>query len=211
MQQKHDCASFMPMHEELLSAIPNDVDFLTRQLNDVENVLASDAEGIFQAKQLVQTDIDAAKLSFRAIDNLKLPHQFQQLGPWSGSTGSSAAANNAELSSSLPKFFMKEADKMLATLEVYEKNMSQIEAHLRDVEARTAHQFIQSQSRARNEDPDESFRELGAAFRDFEHGIHHVAGKVAGLKDEVDQIKRGGLLSDVGFDGSRSTRRGGVY
>lgn len=210
MQQKHDCDAIMPKHEEQLLNVPNDVDFLTRKCNDVENALASDAEGIFQAKKLVQKDIDGAKLSFSAIDNLKLPHQYQQLGPWSGASGSSA---NAALSASLPNFFIKEANDMLSTLEVYQKNMSEIEAHLRDVEARAVHQFMQSQTRAQLDDPNEPMRELAATFRDFEHGILSVAGKVGELREEVHQIKREGLLSGsnegVG-NGGRSTRRG-VY
>jgi len=83
---------------------------------------------------------------------------------------------------------------MLGTLEVYTKNMTEIEAHLREVESRAVHQFVQSQSRAQNDDPNEPIRELAATFRDFEHGILNVAGKVVSLREEVDQIKRAGLL-----------------
>lgn len=208
MQQKHDCDAIMPKHKEQLVNVPNDVDFLTRKCTDVENALSTDAEGIFQAKKLVSLDIEAAKLSFGAIDNLKLPHQYQQLGPW---TGSSASSANAAISSSLPNFFIREAEEMSATLEIYEKNMTEIETHLRDVEARAVHQLMQS--RAQSDDPSEPIRELAATFRDFEHGILNVAGKVVGLRDEVAQIKRAGLLPASGgsADGNGGSTRRGVY
>jgi len=207
MQQKHQCDAIMPKHEEQLKAIPQDVDYCTRKGNDVDIALADDAEGIFQVKKLVQLDTESAKLSFHAIENLKLPPQYQQLGPWSGASSTSAA--NTALSSQLPNFFLKEADEMLGTLEVYTKNMTEIEAHLRDVEARAVHQFMQSQSRAQNDDQNEPIRELAATFRDFEHGILNVAGKVVGLREEVDQIKRVGLLTAPG--GNNDNVRRGVY
>ena len=63
----------LPRAEESIKTIPTDVTFLTGRADTVELALDNDAQAIKGLKELVHEDAEDAKLSFRAIENLKLP------------------------------------------------------------------------------------------------------------------------------------------
>ncbi|KAL2255344.1 hypothetical protein VTK26DRAFT_3549 [Humicola hyalothermophila] len=92
IRDKEAVDAFLPAHAEQLAAIPTDVSFVTRKSEGAHNALKSDVLAIDQLRELVKADADNARLSFRAIDNQKLPMQYHQAGLWAAASTSSSSS-----------------------------------------------------------------------------------------------------------------------
>ena len=205
-------ASFTGAHSEKLAYLPNDVNYLTHRLATLSSALENDAQAIAHVRDLTSSDGGDAKLSFRAVDNLRLPPQYHVAGalPWNAppqpasrpsrsALDDTAALSTDDEASNAPKdlvaFFGQRADGMASALQSYEQNVAAIETHLRGVEARTAQQ-LQSVLFARGRDgaersADEQVRELAGVLRDFENGILTVASSVGGAREGVQELLLG--------------------
>lgn len=174
----------------------------------------NDAQAIARVRETIKADSEDAKLSFAAIDNLRLLPQYHYAGSWKlGGVPSSYTTNGINTSldddESSPRdlvaYFSQRADSMSQTLRQYMQNLAQVESHLRGVEARTGQQIQQLVfSRARDGEPraaDDQIRELAAVLRDFEGGILGVAGKVGAAREGVQQLILGTGGAGVGLDG----------
>jgi nucleoporin p58/p45 len=208
---KHDCDAIMPAHDQQLSQIPGDVAFCSRKLTGVEGALASDVKSIAVARDLVKIDAENAKLSFKAIDNLKLPPQFHNTGIWS-TKSSDNQSSNGEDEQDIVGLFSATADELSSTLNKYQTNVTEIEQHLRSVEVGSAQQinaFIARRSGSSNghEDP---VAELAAALREFEQSILSVAGKVGGAREGVQSLQLGGFTA-LSNGSNANGKRSGVY
>lgn len=191
-----DCEAIMPSHESQLLCIPTDVDFLQRKLIGVESSLETDAEAVALVGNLVKSDAEHAKLSFRAIDNLKLPPQYHHQGNWIGKSASVSTSSQQDPSNSqdLVSYFSQTADEMSATLQKYQSHISEIEQHLRTVEAATIIQAQQMNGQGFGDGVDEQKRELAAVLREFEAGIRGVAGVIAETREGMQRLQLGGFV-----------------
>ena len=70
----------MPAHGASLSTVAEDVEFVGNKLETAELGLDNDSRAIDAQKAVVRRDADNARLSFRAVENLKLPQQFHYSG-----------------------------------------------------------------------------------------------------------------------------------
>ncbi|KAI5861548.1 hypothetical protein GGS23DRAFT_575557 [Durotheca rogersii] len=207
MQNKDQVESFMPGHREMLESIPNDVDFVERKYEGARNALQSAAQAIDAARALVGQDVDHARLSFRAIDNLKLPEQYHTPGLWSPRQQAGGTAANAEADGQdLVGFFSQAADEMEEQMRRYDGNMTEIEMHLRGVSDGLVEELqkVMAAKGGAPPGPDEKVRELGVVFREFEHGILKVASDVASAREGMTRLQLGEFAA---ADGNRS----GVY
>ena len=213
---KHDCDAIMPSHESQLSGVPYDVDFIRRKLLGLDSALEQDAKAIDSAQELVKIDAEHAKLSFRAIDNLKLPAQYHNSGIWSAKSPSAdnrSRSNGEGEAQDLIGFFSRTADEQTKTLEKYQKLMTDIEQHLRGVEASSAQQ-INSLVAKRNGGlggQDDPVQELGAILRDFEQSILGVAGKVGSAREAMQTLQIGAFPSGPTDERNSHGKRTGVY
>lgn len=208
-----ECEQAMPRIESAFSYIPSDVEFCSRKLEVMQQSLENDATAIDSAKKLVKLDAADAKLSFKAIQNLRMPAQFHHASLWN----TPAAPHNVGLtlpdedteqgaSTDLVSYFSKQADDMSKTLERYKRNIAEVEAYLKGVEASTVQQVQRAQF-TRGKDggersADDQVRELAAVLREFENGILGVAGKVGGTREQVQEA----MLGEGGM--GRDRRRG---
>jgi len=215
---KEQCDALMPAHERNLLSIPADVDFIRSKLDTVELALDNDSSAINSMKGVVHKDAENARVSFRTVENLKLPQQFHYTGMWQGA--SSAAARHADGThavgggaagagpASLVSFFSESADEMSKTLGAYRQNIGEIEAHLHTVETSTVVQAQQAMLQRGKDGGRRSradgMRELIAVLKQFEAGIVAVAGRVGGAREEVEQ-----LIVETQAQGSRA--RAGRY
>ncbi|RDL39821.1 Uncharacterized protein BP5553_04161 [Venustampulla echinocandica] len=210
---KNDCESIMPAHDQQLSQIPNDVNFCSRKLTGVESALVSDVKTIALVRESVKTDAKNAKLSFRAIDNLKLPQQYHSAAIWtSKSSGNRSPEDGEDEAQDIVGFFSATADELAATLNKYQNNLAEIEQHLQSVEAGSVQQinaFVAKKngSSSAHEDP---VMELAGALREFEHSILGVASKVGSTREGVQSLQLGGFTAPATGMGA-SSRRNGVY
>jgi nucleoporin p58/p45 len=207
-----DCEAIMPSHANQLSSIPSDVDFVSRKLIGVESSLEADAEAVALVGQLVKSDAENAKLSFKAIDNLKLPPQYHQ-GNWiaNSAVNPSSQSQDSGAPQDLVSFFSQTADEMSATLQKYQDYISEIEQHLRSVEAATMMQAQQLNGNGHGDNIGQQQRELAAVLREFEAGIRRVAGEVAEARGGVEGLLLGSFVDHSDRKAPGSTRRIGIY
>ncbi|KAH6612903.1 hypothetical protein B0J18DRAFT_441364 [Chaetomium sp. MPI-SDFR-AT-0129] len=173
IKDKEAVDAFLPSHGEQLSAIPTDVGFVTRKSEGAHAALSGDIRAIHQLRGLVKEDADHARLSFKAIDNLKLPTQYHQAGLWStstrgvsssggvrpgatgGASGSGAggpsgtAAADAQSNTDLISFFTQTADEMGEMMKTFERNLGEIEVHLHGVQGSMLEQMQRAAAQSR--------------------------------------------------------------
>lgn len=204
----------MNSHGAQLSQIPNDVEFCRRKLIGVESAADSDVQAISLAQKLVKTDAEHAKLSFKAVDNLKLPPQYHNSNNvWSSQSNVNGSQNNGDgEAQDIVGFFSSTADEIASTYTSYQKHMIEIEQHLRNVEASAVAQ--QSEILARKNGGmlghDDPIEQLTGALMEFESGLLGVASRVGGAREGLQSLQLGQFTSQPSAPtGYRN--RNGVY
>jgi len=224
MHLQSECDSVQPKVESQSLYIPNDVDFVARKLDTMQHALENDAAAIDAVRKSVRADAADARLSFRAIDNLKLPQQYHYTGLWNVPAVSRAAGpklpgdgggdgddggegGGAGGGTDLLSYFSAQAEGMAGTLEGYRRSVQDIEAHLKGVETTTVQQMQQlAFTRGRDggqRSAEDQVRELAAVLREFENGIMAVAGKVGGAREGVTELIVNGARPLNGRGGRR--------
>ncbi|KAI0844364.1 hypothetical protein F5Y00DRAFT_248809 [Daldinia vernicosa] len=206
MKYKDEVDSFMPGHKEMLESIPNDVSFVAKKYESAHSALASAAQAIEASRGLVAQDVEHARLSFRAIDNLKLPEQYHTAGIWSPRQQSAGTANTEADGQDLVSFFSKAADDMEDQVKKYDRNMTEIEMHMHSVSDNLVEQLqkMMANKNGASSGPNEKAQELSAVLRELQQGILKVASDVASAREDMTQLQLGNFISN---DGDRN----GVY
>ncbi|KAI2641258.1 hypothetical protein GGS21DRAFT_487598 [Xylaria nigripes] len=197
IRRKEEVDSFMSGHREMLESIPEDVTFVSRKCDGARHALESAAQSIEAARLLINQDADNARLSFRAIDNLKLPQQYHTSGFWSPRQQASGNANAETDGQDLVGFFSKTADEMMDQVKKYEKSLTDIELHMHGVSDNLVEQ-LQRMMATKNGAPsgtDERVQELVAVLREFEQGILKVAGDVGSAREGMTRLQVGEFMS----------------
>lgn len=211
---QEDCAHHTEDIDQKCHQMPSDVEYCTKALDTVQQALENDADTVAVAKGLVKVDVANAKLVFKTVQSLKMPSQFHQGGLWnttgtSQSGGPSFPEEEAEVGASrnIIEYFSKQVDEMTKTLDVYKRNIGQVEAYLQNLESNTSKQIEQTMfSRGQNQgekSAEEQVRQLAAVLRDFEHGITSVATRIGGTRDKIQET----ILGSDDMLGALRTRR----
>ncbi|KAI1340318.1 hypothetical protein F5Y15DRAFT_54473 [Xylariaceae sp. FL0016] len=198
--RKGEVDSFMPNHGEMLESLPADVKFVTRKYDGARNALQSAAQAIESARVLVNQDADAARLSFRAIDNLKLPSQYHTSNFWSPRQHTPGTANAESDGQDLVGFFSKAANEMEDQMNKYGKNLTEIETHMHGVSDGLVDQLqrMMATKNGASSGSDEKIQELASVLRDFEQGIMKVAGDVASAREGMTRLQVGDFMANEG-------------
>jgi len=189
----------LPGHVEDVALVAPDVTYLENFLSTVELGLDNDSANIAHIKSLVKKDAEDATLSFRAIENQTLPPQFRYGNTSNLSSSSAKPAPSSSLDDiddpakpvDLISYFNRRTDDLGRTLELYQRQIREIEAHLRTMEAGTlekAQQLTGSRSR-----PQDQRRELVEALKAIEGAILDSAKKVGKVRDEVTRQTLGSV------------------
>ncbi|KAI0967257.1 hypothetical protein F4678DRAFT_257045 [Xylaria arbuscula] len=197
IRRKEEVDSFMSGHREMLESVPDDVTFVTRKHDGARNALESAAQSIEAARVLVNQDADNARLSFRAIDNLKLPPQYHTSGLWSPRQQASGNANAETDGQDLVGFFSKTADEMGEQMRRYAANLTEIELHMHGVSDNLVEQ-LQRMMATRNgasSGTDAKIQELIVVLREFEQSIFKVAGDVGSAREGMTRLQLGDFMN----------------
>lgn len=197
--------AFMVGHGPMLEDIPNDVRFVASKYQGVRGALEADAQAIEVARGLVKEDADHARISFRAIDNLKLPQQYHAPNLWAPRSAAAATANTESDGQDLVHFFSATADDMDKQLSKYQHNLSEIESHLHGVQHGLVEE-LQKLMSSKNGVPngvDDRIQDLVAVLRDFEQGILRVAGQVGGAREGMTRLQLGDFMGESSGNGAR--------
>ena len=198
---QEECARYTEDIDQKCHQLPPDVEYCTKALNTMQQALENDAESIAFAKGLAKADVANAKLSFRTIQNLKMPLHSHHSGMWNttgiSQSGSASFPEDTEVgeSRSIVEYFSKQADEMTKTLDAYKRNIGQVEAYLKGVESNTMQQMQQMMFNGAQDggekSAEEQVRQLAAVLRDFEHAIIGVATRVGVTRDKMQEAKLG--------------------
>jgi nucleoporin p58/p45 len=188
----------LPNTENDIATIAPDVAYIEAYLTTVETGLDNDSTNIAHLKEVVKKDAADATLSFRAIENQRLPAQFHyrngaNLSASSAKTPATSALDDDDPTKpvDLMNYFNRRTDDLGRTLTVYQRQIRDIEAHLRTMEAGTvekAQQLTGSRSAPRDQR-----RELVEALKAIEGAILDSAKKVGQVRDEVTKQTLGSV------------------
>ncbi|KAF1919744.1 hypothetical protein BDU57DRAFT_513003 [Ampelomyces quisqualis] len=180
----------LPSSEQDIATIAPDVAYIETYLSTVETGLDNDSTDIAHLKDVVKRDAADATLSFRAIENQRLPAQFHYRNSANLTASSAKAPAAGALDDDDPTkpvdlmtYFNHRTDDLGRTLHVYQRQIREIEAHLRTMEAGTvekAQQLTGSRSAPRDQR-----RELVEALKAIEGAILESAKKVGQVRDDV--------------------------
>jgi nucleoporin p58/p45 len=188
----------LPATEQDIATIAPDVAYVESSLSTVEMGLDNDSTNIAYLKDVVKKDAADATLSFRAIENQRLPAQFHYRNNANFTPSSAKTPVNSALDDDDPtkpvdlmSYFNRRTDDLGSTLQVYQRQIREIEAHLRTMEAGTvekAQQLTGSRSAPRDQR-----RELVEALKAIEGAILESAKKVGQVRDEVTKQTLGNV------------------
>ena len=194
----HKTRESIPQHIDQVGTIAPDVAYVENFLSTVELGLDNDSANIASLKALVKKDAEEAYLSFRAIENQALPPQFRYGNTSNLSTSTSKPGPSSSLDDDDPTkpvdlvgYFNRRTQDLGNTLDLYQRQIREIEAHLRTMEAGTvekAQQLTGSRSR-----PQDQRRELVGALQAIEGAILDSAKKVGKVRDEVTKHTMGSV------------------
>jgi nucleoporin p58/p45 len=188
----------LPSSENEVSTVAPDVAYIENFLSAVEMGLDNDTASVAHLKDIVKKDAEDAALSFRAIENQRLPAQFHYRNSANLTASSAKAPAGSSLDEDDPtkpvdlmNYFNRRTDNLGRTLDVYQRQIREIEAHLRTMEAGTvekAHQLTGSRSAPRDQR-----RELVEALKAIEGAILDSAKRVGQVRDEVTKHTLGNV------------------
>ena len=188
----------LPNSEAEIATIAPDVAYIETFLSTVEVGLDNDSANIAYLRDLVKKDAADATLSFRAIENQRLPAQFHYRNGTNLTASSTKPPATAALDEDDPTkpvdlmgYFNRRTDELDRTLDVYQRQIREIEGHLRTMEAGTlekAQQLTGSRSAPRDQR-----RELVEALKAIEGAILDSAKKVGQVRDEVTKQTLGNV------------------
>jgi nucleoporin p58/p45 len=188
----------LPNSEAEVATIAPDVAYVESFLATVEVGLDNDSANIARLRDLVKKDAEDATLSFRAIENQRLPAQFHYRNSANLTASSAKAPPTSGLDEDDPtkpvdlmSYFNRRTGELDRTLDVYQRQIREIEGHLRTMEAGTlekAQQLTGSRSAPRDQR-----RELVEALKAIEGAILDSAKKVGQVRDEVTKQTMGNV------------------
>ncbi|KAF2677141.1 hypothetical protein K458DRAFT_378839 [Lentithecium fluviatile CBS 122367] len=198
INKAHKTREALPNHVNEVATIAPDVAYVESFLSTVELGLDNDSANIASLKDLVKKDAEDAYLSFRAIENQALPPQFRYGNTSNLTTSTSKPGPSSSLDDDDPTkpvdlvgYFNRRTEDLGRTLDLYQRQIREIEAHLRTMEAGTVEKAQQlSGSRSR---PQDQRRELVGALQAIEGAILDSAKKVGKVRDEVTKQTMGSV------------------
>lgn len=193
---EEECEQVVPTVADTLEYMPRDTGLCFRKLEAIQQSLENDAEAVDSLKTMVKSDAADARLSFKAIQNLRMPQQFHHTSLWNMPGPQSVGRDEPDgENADLVSYFSRQTDDMTRKLESFQRNIAEVESYLRGVESNTIEQVQRvefSQATDGGErSADDQVRELAAVLREFENGIMAVGGKVAGARQQVHEVMLG--------------------
>lgn len=188
----------LPQHGDTVATIAPDVAYIEEFLATVELGIDNDSASVAHLRDLVRKDADDASLSFRAIINQALPTQFHYGNRTNLNASTTKPNPNPNTSFDDPSepvnligYFQNRTDDLARTLDLYQGQIREIEAHLRTMEAGTVEK-AQQLTGSRN-GPRDQRRELVEALKAIEGAILDSAKKVGQVRDAVTKETLGSV------------------
>ncbi|KAK5112653.1 hypothetical protein LTR62_003969 [Meristemomyces frigidus] len=181
--------ALLTKHEQDVSNIAPSVGVIRDQVKEVEMVLTTDAQIVDSTRTQLKADHKDVTRVQRVAENLLLPAGYH--APNSSNTLASNEDYDTDL---IGNYFIPMTTDLQQKLTQYSSNLSEIENHMRVVEA-SAVQQAQSLAAKRagvgggnGGDNGDTVKDLAETLRGFEASILGVAGAVGECREGVDEL-----------------------
>ncbi|KAF2492094.1 hypothetical protein BU16DRAFT_103495 [Lophium mytilinum] len=182
-------------HGAHVAQLPPDVAYVQEKFKTMELAMDNDVVALDHVKQIQKKDEQDVQLLHRAIQNMTLPqhyHYASMRGLNAANTSSSAAAATGDDDDQYGKpvdlvaYFSQRGEALDATLTQYNKQIREIEAHLRTVESGAVQREreLMAQAQGGSTRGNEK-QELFDALKAIEGAIFQVASKVGTAREMV--------------------------
>lgn len=215
----NDVAGIIPTVVSQGSTIPNDVEFVEGKLETIQLALENDAREIDAVRNMVARNAAEAQVGFRAIDNLKLPLQYQSTGGgwWSvseqqlserqtlrssiknrkstlalpdGVEGDPSTSDSINgIPTNLVEYFSHRSDEMSTVLDGYRKNLKEIEDHLHGVEGSLNRQINEFLSSRNRDDSTPGGGGARNQLADLAAALGDVEAGILGVASRLGGVK----------------------
>lgn len=215
-QQEDYCRqieAICPKHGEDIDSLAPDVEYVRSKVDDVEQALISDAQGVEAQRRNTDKDTKDLERCHRVITNLTLPQPYQYSGSVGvGSLGSMYGAQQRPQQTMTPagedpsnydmdligNYFAPMAMELQKTVNDYAKTLTEIESHMRVMESSAINQAQQLAQQKNGMgggqvNSEDTVRELADTLRGFEHSILGVASVVGECREGVNELVLGRL------------------
>lgn len=191
--------AFLPNHQTSLQTLGPDVRLITEKLDEVDQSLAVDAQGVQQDKNITEKDEIDIDRCIRIVDNLRMPAQYiYHPAANSGRQPQAPAWDETYDVDLVGNFFQPLTQDMARLLEIYSGNLTEIENHMGTIEQSAvaqAHQLNAQRSGlgGQRDVSADSVRQLADTLRGFEASILAAAGRVGECREGVNELVLGKL------------------
>ena len=191
--------AFLPNHQTTLQTLGPDVRLITEKLDEVDQSLAVDAQGVQQDKNITEKDEIDIDRCIRIVDNLRMPAQYiYHPAANSGRQPQAPAWDETYDVDLVGNFFQPLTQDMARLLATYSGNLTEIENHMGTIEQSAvaqAHQLGAQRSGlgGQRDVGADSVRQLADTLRGFEASILTAAGKVGECREGVNELVLGKL------------------
>jgi nucleoporin p58/p45 len=201
-KQEEYCKSieaFLPNHQTLLQTLGPDVRVITEKLDEVDQSLAVDAQGVQQDKNITEKDEIDIDRCIRIVDNLRMPAQYiYHPAANSGRQPQAPAWDETYDVDLVGNYFQPLTQDMARLLATYSGNLTEIENHMGTIEQSAvaqAHQLNAQRSGlgGQRDVGADSVRQLADTLRGFEASILAAAGRVGECREGVNELVLGRL------------------
>lgn len=215
----NEVSNLIPTIASQGATIPNDVSFVEGKLETMQIALENDAREIDAVRNMVQRSAAEAQVAFRAIDNLKLPMQYQSTsgGWWSvseqqlserqtlrssiknrkstlalpdGVEGDPSTTDSINgIPTNLVEYFSHRSDEMTTVLDGYKKNLKEIEDHLHGVEGSLSRQINEYLSSRNRDDNAPNGGNVKNQLADLAAALGDVEAGILGVASRLGGVK----------------------
>jgi nucleoporin p58/p45 len=193
MEQQRQIAAFLPQHGKDVEQLTNDVTFLEGKLKGVQAALEEDVRNIQYLKDMTKQDIEDAQLSFKAVDNLKLPAHYHQPSLFGGNRANAGSANASQGGTDeTGDILALYARRTLQLKEKHEKlleKMRACEEHMPGVENGLYERMRRLQQGAIGVGMGSQFEQIFEAIRETGSTIYRLANNIAENREKLEGLK----------------------
>lgn len=203
IKMKDEIGEFMPQHEKDIEQLGRDVKFVESKFRTVQMALNRDIQTVKVLQDMTKKNITDAQLSFKAMDNLKLPTHYHQTGLFAGpppSADSNAADASTHASAQdLITYFNRVCDDVEKYKKRLDEYRAEIERDMPGVENGLYEQIrtFRDRNSAAGGPVRDQLSQVLLALRETGNAIVAQAGQIADTRERLSRLQAGILDSDA--------------
>ncbi|KFA62736.1 hypothetical protein S40285_05043 [Stachybotrys chlorohalonatus IBT 40285] len=203
IKMKDEIGEFMPQHEKDIEQLGRDVKFVESKFRAVQVALNRDIQTVKVLQDMTKKNIADGQLSFKAMDNLRLPAHYQQPSLFAGSqSANNAIAGNASSTHANAQDLITYFNRICDDIEKYKRRLDEYRGEIeRDMPGVENGLYEQLQSLSDRSSGNVAIQDqLGQVLlvlRETGATIVAQAGRIADTRERLAKLQAGLVDSGV--------------